>query len=337
MKLATLKDRTRDGELVVVSRDLTRYVSARPIATTLQAALDDWEHIAPRLQMLAEQLEVGSVPSSRFHEHDAMSPLPRAYQRVEATAYMHHLDLMAKASGATTPVDQSTVPVVAQGASDGFTGPRDPITGLSEDWGIDLQGEIAVITGDVPLGADHETAAAAIRLLMVGNSVTLRNLSPAELAKGHGAVQSKPGTSFSPVAVTPEELAAAWAGARASVKLKISINGKPLGKLQTGSDMTFDFAALIAHVAKARPLSAGSIISSGVVSNRGADGNPAKPLAAGGPGYATIAEARAVETITSGAPVTPYLKDGDVVRIEICDAHGHSISGAIEQTVGAIS
>ncbi len=337
MKLATLKDRTRDGALVVVSRDLTRYVSARPIATTLQAALDDWEHIAPRLAMLAEQLEVGSVPSSRFHEHDAMSPLPRAYQRIEAAAYAHHLDLMAKASGATLPEAMSAEPVVAQGACDGFIGPRDAIAGLSADWGIDIQGEVAVITDDVPLGADRETAASAIRLVMVGNSVTLRNQSPAELAKGHGAVTSKAAASFSPVAITPDELDTSWDGARASVKLKVSVNGKPLGKLQTGSDMTFDFATLIAHVAKTRALGAGSIITSGAVSNRGADGGPAKAIAAGGAGYATIAEARAVETITSGAPMTPYLKDGDIVRIEICDAHGHSISGAIEQTVAAAS
>lgn len=334
MKLATLKDRTRDGELVVVSRDLTRYVSARPIATTLQAALDDWEHIAPRLAMLAEQLEVGSVPSSRFHEHDAMSPLPRAYQRIEAAAYVHHLELMAKASGATVTDGLSEAPIMAQAASDSFTGPRDAIAGLSVDWGIDLQGEIAVITGDVPMGADRETAAAAIRLVMVGNSVSLRNLGPAELAKGHGAVQSKPAASFSPVAVTPDELDAGWEGARTSVTLKVSVNSKPIAKLKTG-DMTFDFATLITHVAKTRSLAAGSIVTSGAVSNRGADGSPAKPLSAGGPGYATIAEARAVETIASGAPATPYLKDGDTIRIEICNAQGQSICGAIEQTVGA--
>lgn len=334
MKLATLKDRTRDGELVVVSRDLTRYVSARPIATTLQAALDDWEHIAPRLGMLAEQLEVGSVPSARFHEHDAMSPLPRAYQHLEAAAYAHHLNVMAKASGTSVPDGLTTEPVIGQAASDTFNGPRDAIVGLAVDGGIDLAGEIAVITGDVALGADRATAAGAIRLVMIGNGLSLRNLDAAEHARGHRAAQSKPAASFSPVAVTPDDLDAAWADGRVSVKMKVSVNGKPLGKLHTG-DMTFDFATLIAHAAKRRSLGAGTILSSGAVSNLGMDGGLAKPLSAGGCGFATIAEARAVETITAGAPATPYLKDGDTLRIEICDAHGHSICGAIEQAVGA--
>lgn len=335
MKLATLKDRTRDGELVVVSRDLTRYVSARPIATTLQAALDDWEHIAPRLAMLAEQLEVGSVPSSRFHEHDAMSPLPRAYQRIEAAAYVHHLELLNQAAGATAPEHATTDPVLAQVASDAFTGPRDAIAGLATDWGIDLQAEIAIITDDVALAADLHAAADAIRLVMVGNGATLRNIGATERARGQGGVQSRPAAAFSPVAVTPDELGQAWDGTRAALTMKVSVNGKPLGKLETGSDVTFGFPALVASVAKTRALTAGSIVSSGAVSNRGVAGGSAKPLAEGGRGYGSIAEARAVETIVSGAPSTPYLKDGDIIRIEVCDARGHSVFGAIEQTVAA--
>jgi fumarylacetoacetate (FAA) hydrolase len=333
MKLATMKDRTRDGELVVVSRDLTRYVSARPIATTLQAALDDWDHIAPRLAMLAEQLEVGSVPALRFHEHDAMSPLPRAYQWADGSAYVNHVELVRKARGAEMPASFWTDPLMYQGASDGFLGPRDPIVCGSEAYGIDFEGEVAVITGDVPMGADVATAGAAIRLVMLCNDVSLRDLIPAELAKGFGFVQSKPASSFSPVAVTPDELGEAWDGARVALTLKVSLKGKPFGKLKAGTDMVFDFPTLIAHVAKTRSLVAGSIVGSGTVSNKGADGGPGAPVSAGGAGYACIAEQRTVETILTGAPTTPYLSFGDTVRLEMCDARGHSVFGAIEQTV----
>jgi len=333
MKLATLKDRTRDGELVVVSRDLTRYVSARPIAATLQAALDDWSHIGPRLEALAEQLEVGAVPWIRFHEHASMSPLPRAFQWVDGSAYVNHVELVRKARGAALPASFWTDPLMYQGGSDGFLGPRDPIVCRSEDYGIDLEGEVAVITDDVPMGATPEVAAAAIRLVMLVNDVSLRNLIPDELAKGFGFLQSKPASSFSPVAVTPDELGTAWSGAKLSRPLKVTLNGKPFGKLQAGEDMIFDFATLIAHAAKTRSLAAGSIVGSGTVSNKGADGGPGKPIADGGAGYACLAEQRTVETILTGAPISSYLKFGDTVRIEMADAQGHSIFGAIEQTV----
>ncbi len=337
MKLATLKDRTRDGTLVVVSRDLTRYVSARPIANTMQAALDDWEHIAPRLEALAEELEHGAVPSLRFHEHDAHSPLPRAYQWADGSAYVNHVELVRKARGAELPASFWTEPLMYQGCSDGFLAPRDPIVCPSEDFGIDLEGELAVITGDVPMGATREEAASSIRLIMLVNDVSLRNLIPAELAKGFGFLQSKPASSFSPVAVTPDGLGSAWDGAKVSLPLKVTLNGKPFGKVEAGQDMIFDFPTLIAHVAKTRSLAAGSIVGSGTISNKGSDGGPGKPIAQGGVGYACLAEQRTVETILTGAPVTPYLRFGDTVRIEMGDRQGHSIFGAIEQTVTSLS
>jgi fumarylacetoacetate (FAA) hydrolase len=224
-----------------------------------------------------------------------------------------------------------------QGCSDGFLGPRDPIVCASEDYGIDLEGEVAVITDDVPMGATAEVAASAIRLVLLVNDVSLRNLIPAELAKGFGFLQSKPASSFSPVAVTPDELGAAWDGTKVSLPLKVTLNGRPFGKVQAGVDMIFDFPTLIAHVAKTRSLVAGSIVGSGTVSNKGADGGPGKPIADGGAGYACLAEQRTVETILTGKPVSPYLKFGDTVRIEMCDAAGHSVFGAIEQTVAPLA
>lgn len=333
MKLATLRDRTRDGMLVVVSRDLTRCVSARPFAPTLQAALDDWEHVAPRLSDLAHDLELGAVPAQRFHEHDALSPLPRAYQWADGSAYVNHVALVRKARGAEMPASFWTDPLMYQGGSDSFLAPRAPIVMSTEAFGIDCEGEVAVITGDVPLGATRAEAAAAIRLVMLVNDVSLRNLIPGELAKGFGFFQSKPSSAFSPVAVTPDELGAAWEGGKLHLPLLVSINGRPFGKANAGIDMTFDFPALIAHAAKTRPLAAGSIIGSGTVSNRDAEGGPGKPIAEGGAGYSCIAEIRTVETLATGAPKTPFLAFGDTVRIEMKDKAGHSIFGAIEQAV----
>lgn len=333
MKLATLKDRTRDGMLVVVSRDLTRCVSARPIAATLQAALDDWEHVAPRLQDLAHDLELGALPAQRFHEHDALSPLPRAYQWADGSAYVNHVELVRKARGAGMPDSFWTDPLIYQGGSDSFLAPRAPIVMPTEAFGIDCEGEVAVVTGDVPLGASREEAAAAIRLVMLVNDVSLRNLIPGELAKGFGFFQSKPSSAFSPVAVTPDELGSAWDGGRLHLPLLVTINGKPFGKANAGVDMTFDFPALIAHAAKTRPLAAGSIIGSGTVSNRGEDGGPGRPIGDGGVGYSCIAEIRTVEQLATGSPKTPFLGFGDEVRIEMKDRSGHSIFGAIEQTV----
>ncbi|MCP1200301.1 fumarylacetoacetate hydrolase family protein [Notoacmeibacter sp. MSK16QG-6] len=336
MKLATLKDSTRDGRLVVVSRDLTRCSEVPHIARTLQDALDDWSHVAPRLERVAEGLESGSQPSRRFHEHEATSPLPRAYQWADGSAYVNHVELVRKARNAEMPQSFWTDPLMYQGGSDSFIAPRNPITFPSEavpDWGIDFEGEIAVVVDDVPFGADEETAREAIRLIMLVNDVSLRGLIPNELGKGFGFFQSKPSSAFSPVAVTPDELGDAWDGSKVSLPLLVSLNGKSFGKADAGADMTFDFGKLIAHAAKTRPLSAGAIIGSGTVSNKGPGGDPGKPVADGGAGYSCLAEVRMVETIQNGKPQTDFMAFGDQVRIEMKDADGHSIFGAIEQTV----
>ncbi|MGV3553597.1 fumarylacetoacetate hydrolase family protein [Rhizobium sp.] len=332
MKLATLKDSTRDGRLVVVSRDLTRCSEVGHIARTLQAALDDWLHVGPRLGRVAEGLEIGSQPSMRFHEHDAASPLPRAYQFADGSAYVNHVELVRKARGQDVPATLLTDPLMYQGGSDGFLGPRDPIAMADESWGIDLEGEIAVIVDDVPMGASVEQARGAIRLVMLLNDVSLRRLAKDELAKGFGFFQCKPASAFSPVAVSPDELGDAWKDGKLNLPLLVSINGKAFGKANAGQDMIFDFGQLVAHAAKIRKLAAGSIIGSGTVSNKG-DGGPGKPISEGGAGYSCIVEQQTVEKLTSGAVKTPFLAFGDVIRIEMKDAHGHSIFGAIEQTV----
>jgi fumarylacetoacetate (FAA) hydrolase len=332
MKLATLKDGTRDGRLVVVSRDLTRYTDASFLARTLQAALDDWRRVAPHLEALAESLEHGSVPADRFHEHDAMSPLPRAYQWADGSAYVNHVELVRKARGAEMPATFWTDPLMYQGGSDSFLDPREPIRMADEAWGIDMEGELAVIVGDVAMGASVDEAREAIRLVMLVNDVSLRGLIPAELGKGFGFFQSKPSSAFSPVAVTPDELGDAWDGGKLHLPLNVDLNGKPFGRANAGIDMTFDFPTLIAHAARTRPLCAGSIIGSGTVSNK-LDGGPGKPVEEGGVGYSCIAEIRTIETIETGGPKTPFMRFGDVVRIEMKDGAGHSIFGAIEQTV----
>lgn len=334
MKLATLKDSTRDGRLVVVSRDLTICSEVGHIARTLQAALDDWAHVAPRLERVAEGLETGAQPTTRFHEHDAASPLPRAYQWADGSAYVNHVELVRKARNADMPESFWTDPLMYQGGSDSFVGPRDPILAADETFGVDMEGEIAVIVDDVPMGASIEDARAAIRLVMLVNDVSLRGLIPAELSKGFGFFQSKPSSAFSPVAVTPDELGEAWDGGKLYLPLLVSLNGKAFGKADAGVDMTFDFGQLVAHAAKTRPLVAGSIIGSGTVSNK-LDGGPGKPVAEGGAGYSCIAEIRTIETIATGTAKTPFMKFGDVVRIEMKDKTGHSIFGAIEQTVKA--
>jgi fumarylacetoacetate (FAA) hydrolase len=332
MKLASLKG-GRDGSLVVVSRDLSRATSAETIAPTLQAALDDWEHCRPLLASLAEQVEHGSVPTFRFREHDCASPLPRAYQWADGSAYVNHVELVRKARGAEMPPSFWTDPLIYQGGSDSFLGPRDPILMADEAWGIDMEGEVAVITGDVPMGVSVSEAARHIRLIMLVNDVSLRNLIPPELAKGFGFFQSKPSSAFSPVAITPDELGDAWDGGKVHLPLIVDRNGKPFGRANAGVDMTFDFPTLIAHSARTRPLAAGTIIGSGTVSNKDKDGGPGKPIASGGLGYSCIAELRMIETITNGKPATPFLRFGDTVRIEMKDAKGRSIFGAIEQDV----
>ena len=306
MKLASLKDGTRDGKLVVVSRDLTRYTDASFLVPTLQAALDDWARIAPHLEAMAESLDHGSVPSLRFHEHDAELPLPRAYQWADGSAYVNHVELVRKARKAEMPDTFWTDPLMYQGGSDAFLAPRDAIVMADEAYGIDMEGEIAVIVDDVPMGATPDEARQAIRLIMLVNDVSLRNLIPAELAKGFGFFQSKPSSACSPVAVTPELLGEAWDGGKLHLPLLVELNGKPFGKANTGVDMTFDFPTIIAHAAKTRPLSAGAIIGSGTVSNK-LDGGPGKPIGEGGAGYSCIAEIRTIETIEHGAPKTPFL------------------------------
>jgi fumarylacetoacetate (FAA) hydrolase len=334
MKLASLKH-GRDGKLVVVSRDLTQYVAADHIAPTLQAALDDWTRIAPKLESLAEQVEHGSVPTSRFHEHECASPLPRAYQWADASAYVNHVQLVRRARGAEMPASFWTEPLIYQGGSDSFLGPRDTIPLADAAWGCDMEGEIAVILGDVPASADPAVAAEAIRLVMLANDISLRNIIPGELAKGFGFFQGKPSSSFSPVCVTPGELGSTWDGARLRGVLSVRLNGEPFGRARTEVDMTFDFPALIGHAAKTRRLAAGTILGSGTVSNQGADGGPGQPIAEGGVGYSCIAELRMVETILGGQPKTPFLKQGDRVEIEMLDERGHSIFGRIDQTIGA--
>ncbi|MEW5686887.1 MAG: fumarylacetoacetate hydrolase family protein [Pseudomonadota bacterium] len=331
MKLASLKG-GRDGRLVVVSNDVAWYSPADRIALTLQEALDNWERCEPELRGLAESLEHGSVPKARFHEHDAASPLPRAYQWADGSAYVNHVALVRQARAAEMPDSFWTDPLMYQGGSDGFLGPRDAIPLKDEAWGCDMEGEIAVVTGDVPLGASREEALAAIRLVMLCNDVSLRNLIPNELGKGFGFFQSKPASAFSPVAVTPDALPG-WKDGKLHGKLEVELNGKPLGEADAGVDMTFDFGTLVAHAARTRALSAGTIVGSGTVSNRGPDGGPGKPIAQGGLGYSCLAEVRTIETIQDGKPSTPFMRHGDVVRIQMVDSRRHTIFGAIEQEV----
>ena len=334
MKLATAKNGTRDGRLVVVSRDLTRCTDASFLAPTLQAALDDWRRIAPHLAALAESLEVGAVPSSRFHVHAAHSRLPRAYQWADGSAYVSHVELSRKAAGSDTPDGFFADPLMYQGGSDSFLGPRDPIPLIDTEWRLDFEGELAVIVDDVPLGASVDVARDAIRLVVLVNDISLRGLAAAELAKGFGFFQAKPSSAFSPVAVTPDELGDAWDGGRVHLPLAVDLNGKPFGRANAGVDMAFDFPRLVAHAARTRPLAAGSIIGSGTVSNK-QEGGPGRPIAEGGVGYSCIMEQRIVEKLVHGSAGTAFLKAGDIVRIEMKDASGHSIFGAIEQTVAA--
>jgi fumarylacetoacetate (FAA) hydrolase len=336
MKLASLKH-GRDGRLIVVSRDLTRATKALDIAPTLQAALDDWTHVAPKLAALAEMLEEDRVLSFAFRAQNCAAPLPRACQWADASAYVNHVALVRKARGAEMPSSFWTDPLMYQGGSDNFQSPCDPIPLLDERFGLDLEAEVAVITHDVPMGVDPVSARDRIALLMLADDVTLRGLVASELAKGFGFFQSKPATAFSPVAVTPDALGDAWKDAKLALPLLSYVNDAPLGRPNAGVDMTFDFGQLIAHAARTRNLCAGSIIGSGTVSNRAQDGGHGRPIAEGGVGYSCLAEQIAVETLILGAPRTRFLRAGDTVRIEMRDAQGRSIFGAIEQRVETAS
>jgi fumarylacetoacetate (FAA) hydrolase len=333
MKLATLKDGSRDGRLVVVSRDLKSYVGVPKIAATMQHALDNWELVAPRLQQVYAMLNAGEATDVHpFDQQYCHSPLPRAYQWADGSAYINHVELVRKARNAEVPASFYTDPLMYQGGSDSFVGPRDPVYVNSEDWGVDLEAEVAVITGDLPMGASVEAAGQAIRLVMLVNDVSLRNLIPNELAKGFGFFQSKPASAFSPVAVTPDELGQHWADSKLHLPLLVQLNGKPFGRPNAGEDMTFNFAQLVAHAAHTRELGAGTIIGSGTVSNKQGSLHGSS-IENGGVGYCCLAEVRMYETIETGKPVTSFLKFGDSVRIEMNDVEGASIFGAIEQTV----
>jgi len=333
MKLASLKNGRRDGALHVVDRNLKRAVPVTEIAT-LQMALDDWAHAEPILQALSQRLKDGQIDGTvAFDQQTCLSPLPRAFQWADGSAYVNHVALVRQARKAELPESFWTDPLMYQGGSDAFLSPHDPIPLQDPSWGGDFEAEVAVITGDVPLGAGADVTAAQIRLTMLVNDVSLRGLVPGELAKGFGFFQSKPASAFSPVAVTPDELGAAWDGKRLHLPLRSTLNGALFGCPDAGTDMTFDFPTLIAHAAKTRALCAGTIIGSGTVSNRDADGGPGKLVSEGGRGYSCIAERRMVETIATGAAVTPFLGKGDRVRIEMLDETGVSIFGTIDQTV----
>jgi fumarylacetoacetate (FAA) hydrolase len=334
MKLGSLKG-GRDGRLVVVSRDLAWCADAAHIAPTLQAALDDWVNVAPALELLATDLAHEAIPMMRFHERHAAAPLPRAYQWADGSAYVNHVALVRQARAAEMPASFWTDPLMYQGGSDEMLAPRDPIPLADEAWGCDFEAEVIVITGDVPRGVTPEQARGHIRLVGLVNDISLRNLIPAELAKGFGFLQSKPASALSPVLVTPDELGERWQDGRLHGAVKVDLNGQPFGRADAGVDMTFDFGTLIAHLAKTRNIGAGSIIGSGTVSNRDADGGPGKPVAAGGLGYSCIAEIRTIETILEGSAKTPFLKGGDTVRIWMDDERGHPIFGVIEQEVVA--
>jgi fumarylacetoacetate (FAA) hydrolase len=332
MKLASLKH-GRDGRLVVVARDLSRAADAAAVVPTLQAALDDWDAAAPRLQDIADALEANRIAHVPFDPKNCAAPLPRAFQWADGSAYVNHVELVRKARGAEMPASFWTDPLMYQGGSDAFLGPADPIAMADEAYGIDFEAEVAVIVGDVPMAASRERAAGAIRLLALVNDVSLRNLIAPELAKGFGFFHAKPSSALSPVAVTPDELGTAFDGAKVALPLLSHVNGAPFGRPDAGVDMTFDFPTLIAHAAKTRPLGAGTIVGSGTVSNKDAGGGPGRPIAEGGLGYSCIAEQRTVETILAGKPKTPFLRFGDRVRIEMFDPHGRSIFGAIDQVV----
>ncbi|MBC3932934.1 fumarylacetoacetate hydrolase family protein [Undibacterium curvum] len=323
MKLASLKDGSRDGQLIVVSRDLKTACIANGIAPTLQRVLDDWQFMAPQLEELYQRLNAGKVAYSfDFQPHQCMAPLPRAFQWADGSAYVNHVELVRKARQAEMPESFWHDPLMYQGGSDDFIGPCDDIVLGSAEWGVDFESEIAIITDDVPMGVSPDRAAEHIRLLMLVNDVSLRNLIPAELAKGFGFFQSKPASSFSPVAVTPDELGEAWRDGKVHLALRSSWNGNLVGQPNAGIDMAFSFPQLITHLCKTRRARAGTIIGSGTVSNKDA----AK-------GYSCIAEKRALEMIATGEAITPFMQYGDSIKIEMLDKNGKSIFGAIDQSL----
>ncbi|WP_275288121.1 fumarylacetoacetate hydrolase family protein [Halomonas elongata] len=333
MKLASL-NQGRDGELIVVSRDLTRAVRATDIAPTLQAVIENWNKLAPRLEQRYAQLNDGQAEGAFDLDQTALhSPLPRTYHWADGSAYLNHVQLVRQARGAEMPETFWTDPLMYQGGGDSFIAPTEDIEAVSEEHGIDFEGEIAVITDDVPMGVDTEAAADHIKLVMLVNDVSLRGLIPGELAKGFGFFQAKPASSFSPICVTPDELGDAWRDGRVHLPLTVHLNGDKFGEPEAGPDMIFGFPELVAHAARTRYLGAGAVIGSGTVSNPDADGGPGKPVTDGGVGYSCLAEVRMVEKILHGDSKTPFMRFGDRVRIEMFDRDGQSIFGAIDQQV----
>ncbi|MDN4504156.1 fumarylacetoacetate hydrolase family protein [Alteromonadaceae bacterium BrNp21-10] len=333
MKLATLKDGSRDGKLVLVNRQLTQATLVDAVAETMQQALDNWAEVEPKLQNIYTQLNNGEVLQSFiFEQAECESPLPRAYQWADGSAYVNHVELVRKARGAEIPDSFWHDPLMYQGGSDSFIGPRDNIVVSSEEWGIDFEAEVAVITDDVPMGINSDQAEQHIKLLMLVNDVSLRGLIPAELAKGFGFFHSKPSSAFSPVAITPDELKGQWYGSKVHLPLLSEYNQSAFGQPQAGEDMTFSFADLVAHAAKTRKLCAGSIIGSGTVSNKqGTEHGSA--IADGGVGYSCIAELRMIETIRDGKPSTAFMGFGDRIKISMRDHQGQCIFGEINQQV----
>lgn len=333
MKLASLKNNTRDGQLVVVSRDLSRCVAISDIAATMQQLLDNWTDLSAKADKVYQALNAGKLDGEMaFDQAQCESPLPRAYQWADGSAYVNHVELVRKARNSEMPPSFWTDPLMYQGGSDDFIGPRDPIAAISTDHGIDFEGEVAIITDDVPMAISPEQALDKIRLIMLVNDVSLRGLIPNELAKGFGFFQSKPASSFSPVAVTPDELGDKWQDGRLHLPLLSTYNGKPFGKPNAGVDMTFNFGQLIAHAARTRNLGAGAVIGSGTVSNKqGTEYGTA--ITEGGVGYSCIAEIRMIETIRDGKPSTAFMQFGDTIKMEMLDSDGQSIFGTIDQQV----
>ncbi|MDI9331390.1 MAG: fumarylacetoacetate hydrolase family protein [Alphaproteobacteria bacterium] len=335
MKLATYKDGSRDGQLVVVSRDLTMAHYASGVASRLQQVLDDWNFLSPQLQDLYDTLNMGKARHAfPFDPRMCMAPLPRAYQWADGSAYLNHVELVRAARQSEVPESYYTEPLMYQGGSDDFLGPTDDVVCASEDFGIDFEAELAVITGDVLMGADPETALAGVRLLMLANDVSLRHLISTELAKGFGFLQSKPATAFSPVAVTPDELDEAWQQGRVHLTLQSTWNGRKVGMCEAGPEMRFHFGQLIAHLCKTRHVRAGSIVGSGTVSNQGVENKGKKDWPKG---YSCIAEKRAIETILDGQPSTDFMKYGDTIRIEMKGLDGQSVFGAIDQKISPLN
>jgi fumarylacetoacetate (FAA) hydrolase len=322
MKLATVRDGTRDGALIVVDRRGERFIEATPVAQTLQQALDDWERAFPLLRALSAQLDAGELASRQLDVNHLSAPLPRAYEWIDGSAYINHIVLVRKARGADPPETLETDPLVYQGGSGVLLGSRDPIELPAVDWGLDFEAEVCVILGDTPRGVRADNAAAHVRLLVLANDITYRNLIPAELAKGFGFFVAKPATAFSSFALTPDELGSAWHGGRVHLRLRSIYNGKLIGDPDAGADMHFSFFDLIAHITKTRSYTAGTILGSGTVSNRDRTR-----------GVSCLAERRMIETIDLGQPMTAFMQPGDTIEIEMLDAHGRDLFGRISQKV----